>query len=536
MGYYLTPQCGVGQRLRLDSIDERLRELPLSRTLHILSQIVFVTDKPGLARDEQIGLARRILPAAIAERAVGRLEQDPKAALTSTQVVLNLAVRALANCGDNGLFANRSDDWLAKRLGALILALADFTSRDTDGGIGRETLTLELVRVTLFSSVHALHGWYRVTDELLFEILPTLSTHPGFVDIDALLLSDIGLTLRRLWALTVGYGLLSYTDAEGFRLPRFIEGGSVPKADVERWMNVWSASLGESRSVAKIEADKHGAWSFGTLYTKPVVELGPMSGIVVRPFFLAQKATVSGMFWAIQDTYVRSGRAHERLSELFGAAVEVLGRTMLSRNPGPYEWVSEAEMPKRWGQGHCCDAFGLGDGWLAIDFVFHQLTRATTTTGSFDALASDIQKTVIKKLRQIDDTLRRALATEDPPQHIVPVVVVGAPFPGNPLLASYVAGELAEQQLQVIGVDDRCAAPAILDLAEFNMAIEATVASGRPLHELLGEWLASPMGAMSLREWLVTDGPARAIPDRDIDDEPYMKRVRAELFGASSQT
>lgn len=536
MGYYLTPQGGVGQRLGLDSIDERLRELPLTRTLQILSQIVFVTDKAALNRGEQMGLARQILPASIAECALRRLEQQPKAALTSTQVVLNLAVRALANCGDDDLCADHGDDWLAKQLGVLILALGDFTSRDAQGGTDRETLTLELVRVTLFSSVNALHGWYRVTDALLFDVLPTLSAHPGFVDVDALLLSDLGLTLSRLWALTVAYGLLSYTEPGGFRLPRVIEGGSVPEVDVGRWMNVWSASLEESRSVAKVEASQPGSWSFGTLYTKPVVQLGPLSGIVVRPFFLAQKATVSGMFWAIREPYVRTGRAHERLAQLFGAAVETLGRTILARNPGAYEWVSETEMPTRWGEGHCCDALGLGDGWLAIDFVFHQLTRATTTTGAFDALASDIQKAVIKKVGQIDDTLRRALETEAQPQRIVPVVVVGALFPGNPLLASYVAAELAQQQLQVIGIDDRCATPAILDLAEFNMAIEASVASGRSLHELLDEWLASPMGAMSMREWLVTDGPGRAVPDHDIEDEPYMRRLTAELFGTSSQT
>lgn len=536
MGYYLTPQGGVGQRLRLESIDQRLRALPLSRTLQILSQIVFVTDKAALKRGEQLALARRMLPAPIAEQAIGRLAEDPKAALTSTQVVLNLAVRALANCGDDELCTERDDDWLAKQLGVLILALGDFTSRDAQGGTDRETLTLELVRLTLFSSVHALHAWYRVTDELLFDVLPTLSDHPGFVDIDELLLGEVGLTLRRLWALTAGYGLLSYTDPEGFRLPRVIEGGTVPEADVERWMKVWSASLAESRDVAKSEVDKLGAWSFGTLYTKPVVELGPMSGIVVRPFFLAQKATVSGMFWAIQEPYVRTGRAHERLAELFGAAVESLGRTILARNPGTYEWVNEADMPARWGEGHCCDTVGLGDSWLAIDFVFHQVTRATTTTGAFDALASDIQKTVIKKLGQIDDTVRRALETESQPQRIVPVVVVGAPFPGNPLLASYVAAELAQQQLQVIGTDERCSAPAVLDLAEFNMAIEASAASGRSHHELLDEWLSSSMAAMSVREWLVTDGPGRAVPEHDIEDEPYMQRLREELFGSSVQT
>lgn len=535
MGYYLTPQGGVGQRLRLETIDERLQGLPLSRTLQILSQIVFVTDKAALDRGEQVDLARRMLPNAFANQAIDRIRQEPKAVLTSTQVVLNLAVRALANCGADDLRADCTDDWLAKQLGLLILALGDFTSRDAQGGTDRETLTLELVRLTLFSSVHGLHAWYRVTDELLFEILPTLTSHPGFVDIDALLQNDIGLPLRRLWALTVGYGLLSYTDPEGFRLPRVIEGGSVPKEDVERWMHVWSASLDDSRAMAKIEVDKPGSWSFGTLYTKPVVEMGPMSGLAVRPFFLAQKATVSGMFWAIQDPYVRSGLKHERLAELFGDAVETLGRTILARSPGAYTWVSEAEMPTRWGQGHCCDIVGLSHGWLAIDFVFHQLTRETSTTGLFDALASDIQKTVLKKLGQIDDSIKRALAVETPPQRIVPVVVVGAPFPGNPLLASYVDDELAQQPLQVIGVDDRCTAPAILDLAEFNMAVEASTTLGRPLHELLEEWSRSPMRSVSFREWLVTDGPGRAVPDHDVDDEPYMRRIRTELFGESDQ-
>lgn len=44
MGVYLTPQMGIGQRLRLDTIQRELARMPLIPTLDMLAQIAFRAD------------------------------------------------------------------------------------------------------------------------------------------------------------------------------------------------------------------------------------------------------------------------------------------------------------------------------------------------------------------------------------------------------------------------------------------------------------------------------------------------------------
>lgn len=156
-GYYLSASLGLGQRLRLDTIDQRLSLYPLKRVLSLLAQIAFRADHAIRDREKQLELARVVYPSSVVPRAVERLLADAAAMPISSRVVLNLALRALAHCPDDDAIFSGTDDDLARGLGGLILALADHADQEVEG---EELLALELVRLDLYFRLNDISAWY----------------------------------------------------------------------------------------------------------------------------------------------------------------------------------------------------------------------------------------------------------------------------------------------------------------------------------------------------------------------------------------
>lgn len=75
-GYYLSASMGLGQRLRLDTIDQRLGRYPLRRVLALLAQIAFRADHAIRNKEKRLKLARALFPAPVVSRAIERLEGD----------------------------------------------------------------------------------------------------------------------------------------------------------------------------------------------------------------------------------------------------------------------------------------------------------------------------------------------------------------------------------------------------------------------------------------------------------------------------
>ncbi len=119
---YLTPRTGVGQRLKLTTIDKRLAQLPLWPTMMLLPQIASSSDRvlPG-DRKGQVAFARQLLPSTIVDRAVDAL-RDPSVVVMSSETVLNPAVRAIVLCQDTRADVRADDESLRRELGELLLA------------------------------------------------------------------------------------------------------------------------------------------------------------------------------------------------------------------------------------------------------------------------------------------------------------------------------------------------------------------------------------------------------------------------------
>ena len=530
---YLTPSDGVGQRLTLETIDQRLTQLPLWPTMMLLPQIAFRADRlPPDDRIGQVEFARHLLPVTILDRAVRVLREQASAVVLSSQTVLNLAVRAIVHCEDTGVDTRADTEKLARELGALVLALADHMNR---GDHGRGSMALELVRLELFFRINDLSAWYEIADRLLFETMPRMATDTDFVDIDAVIRTEYDMPLEVFWALTTAYGIAARYDPRHFRVPANFADRPIDPAVLARWSSAWLIDLDDARAMAQRDLAAGSWWSFSAFFDRPALRTTSTEGVVVRPAFLAMKATPPGMFWPIRNAFVRQGGDHERLSRFFGRGVERLGRALVDEHaPGVEKLRDEDEIRRRWGGATepTCDLVLLGDEWLAIDFVYRQFTRNTAATGNVSDLLRDIKLGATDKLMQIDKTLARGLTSEHhPPRGLYPIVVAGGPFPMNKLVAEEVAAGLGTAGATVIGVHPACRPPAIMDLSEFHILLQASQASGLAIHEVLDEWFASALDSANFRNWLTTDGPGRQLPGGGAISAKWQQRLQRRGLG-----
>jgi hypothetical protein len=502
MGYYLTASMGIGQAMRIPTIQKRLARYPVAPTLHCLAEIAMRADQLPI-RDTQraVEFARWVFPPGVAAQAAPRLGQ-PEASPISSQVAVNLALHALACCPPEGKTPPRGD--LIRELGSLILALGDHLGRDRGDP---DSFALEITRLGLFHSLNDLTTWLDLSGLLFMEVMPTMTDDHDFVDAQDVIASAYGLDLERFWALTVVEGVAARGADALATLPIRVEGWNVSDEELSAWQRAWSQPLRDAKAAAARDVGRGTGWSFEAFVDAPLTELDEIGCVSVRPAWMAAKATPSGLFWAVRHPYVANGGEHQRWSQFYGRAIERLGRRLLSELLPTVEVVSEDEISE-WGPGANCDALLVGDAVVAIDFVFRQFTRETSGTGDFQHLAEDLRKAAVGKLLQIDGTLNKGLSNGYiDPAAIFPLVVVGGPFPVNPLLYETVERLVLENSPQVIGVEPRCRPVAMVDLASFLVMLRTAHELQCPIDELLEGWLSSGLARMSFREWLTTDGP-----------------------------
>lgn len=219
MGYYLTASMGIGQAMRIPTIQKRLERYPVEPTLHCLAEIAMRADQLPI-RDTQraVEFARWVFPPGVAAHAMPRLGQ-PEASPISSQVAVNLALQALACCPPEGKTPPRGD--LIRELGSLILALGDHLGRDRGDP---DSFALEITRLGLFHSLNDLTTWLDLSGLLFMEIMPTMTDDHDFVDAQDVIASAYGLDLERFWALTAVEGVAARGADALATLPIRVEG------------------------------------------------------------------------------------------------------------------------------------------------------------------------------------------------------------------------------------------------------------------------------------------------------------------------
>ena len=69
MKVYMSPDIGIGQALKLETIDRRLEHIPLPMAVHLLAQITFHADECVGGRASSGELVANVFPAQFQRRA-----------------------------------------------------------------------------------------------------------------------------------------------------------------------------------------------------------------------------------------------------------------------------------------------------------------------------------------------------------------------------------------------------------------------------------------------------------------------------------
>lgn len=534
---YLTPDIGVGQKLNIETIRKRLTDMPLIPVLNALAQIAFRADK---AADDQslVDLANALLRPVYAKKAVALINSNGRARhfVVSSQVITGLAINALVYCQELEYEGENDVQELVYDLGDLLLALGATTNHT----LSPDTVIMELVRLDLWARVFDHDRWYELAQRMIFEVLPALQKSADWIDTAEMIKDATGIELGLFWALTNAMAVHTDNAADGHRFPHYLDNGHVDNAIMDRWGQFWTIELNEARELAKEDIKDTHLWSFSAFYEYPLLHLQGDSTFVIRPWFLAMKATPIGFFSAVERVIRQTAKDEDdrkhtflKWSRLFGEATELMGRTLINEHAAGLPRIDEDDIKTKWtGKGKVCDLVFTGDDWVALDFVYRRIKKETATTGDINDLATDLERGVLEKLSQIDNTLVRGLATEGEPKgSIYPLVVVGAPFSVNGLLLNEVDKRATANGLKVIGENKKCKPPLIVDMAEFWLLLETAEHNKLTPAQLIEMWLQSPLRVSGFRNWLITNGPKQA-PVKG--DRRYKQHALKYLFGRTS--
>ncbi len=246
---YLAPSMGVGQRMRLATIDDQLRRLPLRQSILLLSEMCFRTESLGRPpHRDQLEFASRVLPASFLPKAEGLLRRDqPPTAVLSAQVVVLLGIRLLS-ISDDSVGEVNDVDQLARHLGKLCLALADHVE---DSAVDRESIILEFVRLGLFYTRYEHPGWLSLSGRLFFDVLPQLDHHPDWMSPLDRFEHAAGIRLDRFWAITALQGMLADQSEEHFQFPINILEHPIGPDEMGAWLTLLSQSIESAAAQAR---------------------------------------------------------------------------------------------------------------------------------------------------------------------------------------------------------------------------------------------------------------------------------------------
>ncbi len=507
-GFYLSPMHGVGQLMRIDTIRSRLSCLPMRDTLSILAQLIQYADKDRrVLRDPK--LVKDILPEPFATKALNALQSNKYAALFSSQVATALALNVIIYGSLDEI--EISDIELNHEIGMLILAMAGTIE---SSHVNLEEMPLEIMRTDLWARINDFDNWAEVLHRIVSEIYPTLKNLKGWIDIDQIVKETVGMSTDLFRAFTSASAIVANAGNDlGYMFPRnFGDESIVDEAMMNKWIEFYSETLEGAGTKAIEDVKDVRCWTFTAFYDRPLLKVYSSQYYLMRPLFLMNKATPLGFFSDIERMLRDSNKSTRRWSEIFGRAVEGFGRKVIEENLNSSSRLlgDEDEIRQVWGKGSrgmtkTCDAVIIDDDWLAIDFVFHRVKKETATNGGLDDLVDDLNKTVVNKLQQIDQTLQRGLLIEQPKSDIYSIIVVGAPFSSNGLIMDLIDKMVDVSEAKVIGIDKRCKMPMILDLEEFWHLMEISKAITKTPAQIIKMWVDSSLRNTSFRNWALNE-------------------------------
>lgn len=526
---FLSLKGDFGKSMSEAEMEATLSGLPLGGVVHALAVLTHRLDK--LKDDKEF---HQVL---LSELAPGRIRPTVRAAVadgrrvfTSPHVSMRLTLRALMCCDashlDLGLDRSR-----VPMLGRLLLAEGDLLeSVETESQ--EETLklmTVEMARTDLFLRSYAHFAYFEEAFHMFFEVMPRVETNERIVDPTAVFRERTGLELRAFWALGTTVAVDGLVREEPPVFPQAIGYGDLASPELyDRWLDYWGCGLEHARVLAGEDLAGDSPWSFDAIFEKPLLKLTPDTAFPLRTMYLAEKSTCTGLSWLVGDL-IEDDKERKCWRDTCGRAFEAYMQGMVSDQlHGCSDVWDEDRISERLGGGKKCDllAFYNNRAWLAADFVFRTLRKVTKVDGGFDALLTDLSRSVIEKADQMDDTLRRARLELPDPKRIYAIVVIGGAFPKDPMTHYALDQALRDHSFSVLGESSVCAPLAVMESYEFVLLMRLARLVRRPAFRLLDRWLSSDMSDMAFTVWLNEKGPK----ERPREDTEWLHKMAAWLF------
>jgi hypothetical protein len=316
---------------------------------------------------------------------------------------------------------------------------------------------------------------------------------------------------------------------------------------VEQFLSRFAVTLDELSDQLKTCPRR---WQMMPIQDRPIVRIND-DVVILDEKYLISRVT-RGLYWLVHD-YERDTRgdaARQRWTQTYGKMIELrvesqLRRLALPLLGGGSTYFTEEDLQAAFSKGKSADkavdvGIDYGDATMLAEIVSAQVTVATRENADVDALKKDIERMVLKKVRQLDITAKNLLRDPQPEQsplpaparQIYPIVVRGGAFPVNPATRRYVEEYLQQENL-LSRADARVQPLALIDLEELELCEALTDAHGTGLPAILAGWQSSQYRAMSLRSYLAREHRAASI-GRPADIQAALGRaftVIAERLG-----
>jgi hypothetical protein len=276
---------------------------------------------------------------------------------------------------------------------------------------------------------------------------------------------------------------------------------------------------------ARVAAQPRSTWDFLAFEKTPVLRF-PEGFLVLDESLLWERVT-TGLYWLVFDHLKASEGDAAALAwtrawgDMVEAAVgESLARCCLAALGGTALFWNEDDLQAAYGQTKACDfVLDAGDSLLLFEVVSGQLKTGTRVDLARQAFDEDVQRLVMKKVRQLhaaatcllQDEARLTGVRPSAPRRIVPVIVAAMGFPYVGPVVQHVDALAGAEGLLT---DARIEPLSILDLRELDL-VEGKSAAGTDPASLVNEWQRATGRQVSFWNWATTwPGGAPSRPSR----------------------
>lgn len=378
-----------------------------------------------------------------------------------------------------------------------------------------QTLAMEIVRNHLFHQVDQPRDLLARTRRLWRDYGPRAAAATGLrADPWDLLTQAIGTDPDDALALTFALYAHSTQRQPGDPVALDIRARHrVPPASVDAYLDRFAATHDGLAAAFAASPGQDSDWDLLPVQDRPLLRDGDHV-TVLDSVYLLQRFT-TGLYWLVHDNEKATGGdpARQAWAAAWGHMTELLAEDTLralapERGPdGRANYYDEHDFGAAYGGKRADAGIDYGRAFLIAEVFSGGPTVPTRVHGDADAFRRDINKMVLEKASQLDQTAT-GLNTDPPvpggpvprpPARILPLVVEGAGFPVSPFTTGLIRqeidtlGYLQQPNTEPIG---------IVDLADLELLHSVQLHHGHTALATLDDWRRSRHARDSLRAYI----------------------------------